>query len=55
MMEKTELRSDVRARELTAHELDGVAGAYSALIVWAMYGSDNIYTSEVDTGKRLQK
>ena len=42
-------------RELTAHELDGVAGGFSALIVWAMYGSDNIYSSEVDTGKRAQK
>jgi hypothetical protein len=44
------------SRELTAHELDGVAGGYSALIVWAMYGSDNVsdnvYTSEVGTRKR---
>jgi hypothetical protein len=43
-------------RELTAHELGGVAGGwYSALIAWAVYGSENNYGSEVDTGKRLQK
>ena len=43
-------------RELTDDELDGVAGALPALIVWAMYGSsDNIYPSEVDTGRRVQK
>ncbi len=49
----TQETTEIRA--LTVHELDGVAGAYSALIVWAMYGSNEIHTGEVDTGKRLQK
>ena len=59
MREQIEILSNAETtecRELTTQELDRVTGAYSVLTLWwAMYGSDNIYTAEVDTGRRLSK
>ena len=48
ILSNAEIADTGECRELTTQELDRVTGAYSAL-------TRNIYTAEVDTGRRLQR